>query len=90
MGQPLSYRSHRPLGFAGLKSILREALLAQATSIEITLSGRSEDLDSFLAASQALYRLATAAAKAGIERVTLRRCEDKGRWMELRVRSGRS
>jgi hypothetical protein len=85
---PLCYRSACPLGLAGLKTILREALLAQAASIEITLSAASEGLEEFLAEARALYQLANAAARAGIERVTLRRSMAEGRWLELRVRSG--
>ena len=46
---PLCYWSACPLGLAGLKTILREALLAQAASIEITLSAASEGMEEFLA-----------------------------------------
>lgn len=82
---PLSYHSVRPLDLAGLRRILSAALLVQAASIELTLSAASEDRGEFLAQARALYRFADAAAKAGIERVTLRRSTADGRWLEVRV-----
>jgi hypothetical protein len=82
---PLSYHSVRPLGLAGLRRILSAALLVQAASVELTLSAAPADRGEFLAEARALYRFADAAAKAGIERVTLRRATADGRWLEVRV-----
>lgn len=82
---PLSYRTARPLGLAGLKEILAGALLVQAAGLELTLSAAPGERGEFLAEARALYRFADAAAKAGIERVTLRRSTAEGRWLEVRV-----
>lgn len=84
---PLSYRTARPLGLAGLQEVLSGALLAQAASLEISLSASPEQRGEFLARARALYRFAEAAVVAGIERVTLRRSTASGRWLEVRVNS---
>ncbi len=86
---PLSYRTARPLGLAGLQEVLSGALLVQAASVEITLNAAPEDRGQFLAQARVLYRFADAAVVAGIERVTLRRSTADGRWLEVRVSSPR-